>query len=130
VLRAGLGGFAALLVGGWLLVQYVNVHLMSLIAPAILGLAAAWAASAAAGRRSGVSRVAVVTVAALSAVLGTALAVRLWGRPLTPVSPWRQVGPPYATAVLGALAWPALFGPVRRRDRESPLPTAGPDPET
>lgn len=111
--RAGLAALAVAVVGGWVVTQHVNVHLMSLIAPALLGLAVCWAATASAGARSTRQRRLVLLVAALGAVAGTALGFRLFGRPLTPLHPVHQVGPPYLTALAGVLAWPLLAGPSR-----------------
>lgn len=120
--RGGLAALVVALAGGWVVTQHVNVHLMSLIAPALLGLAVCWAATAAAGARSAADRRIVLLVAAVAAVLGTALGFRLFGRPLTPLHPLHQVGLPYLTALAGVVAWPLLAGPPRRR----PDPVAQP----
>jgi len=108
--RSGLAALATAVVGGWVVTQHVNVHLMSLIAPALLGLATCWAATAAGGARSAPQRRVVLLAAAVGAIAGTALGFRLFGRPLTPLHPWHQVGPPYLTALAGVLAWPLLAG--------------------
>ena len=118
--RAGLAALAVAVAGGWVVTQHVNVHLMSLIAPALLGLAVCWAATAAAGARSGSQRLLVLLVAAAGALAGTALGFRLFGRPITPVHPVHQVGPPYLTALAGVLGWPLLAGPSRSADRDGP----------
>ena len=112
LVRAGLAGFAAALAGGWVATQHVGVHLMSTFAPALVGLATSWACLAAAGSGGTNRRRAVVAVAAVEALLGTALAYRLF--PLSPLHPLDQVGPPYVAALGGVLAWPLLFGPPRR----------------
>ena len=119
-MRSGLAALATAVVGGWVVTQHVNVHLMSLIAPALLGLAVCWAATAAGGARSAVQRRLVLLVAVAGAVAGTALGFRLFGRPLTPWHPLHQVGPPYLTALAGVLAWPLLAG---RPTPTQPTPT-------
>jgi hypothetical protein len=124
--RAGIAGIAVALAGGWVVTQHVNVHLMSLIAPALLGLAAGWATSAAAGARTAADHRIVLLIAALAALLGTALGFRLFGRPLTPLRPWHQVGLPYLTALAGVLAWPVLAGPPRSPGRTETAQTAQP----
>jgi hypothetical protein len=106
--RAGLAGIASAWAGGWVATQHVGVHVMSILAPGLVGLAASWATSAAAGARPTAQRRAVLAVAAVSALLGTALAYRLF--PLSPLHPLDQVGPPYLAALGGVLAWPLLFG--------------------
>jgi hypothetical protein len=127
--RAGLAALAVAVAGGWVAQQYVNVHLMSLIAPALLGLAACWAATAAAGPRSAGQRPLVLLIAAAGAVLGTALGFHLFGRPVTPLHPARQVGLPYLTALAGVLAWPLLAGPPRSDRRRGAEPAPGPSGE-
>jgi hypothetical protein len=123
LVRAGLAGLAVAVAGGWVLTQHVNVHLMSLIAPALLGLAVCWAATAAAGVQTVAQRRIVLGIAAVAALLGTALGFRLFGRPVTPVHPWHQVGPPYLTALLGVVAWPLIAGnPARSRERSTTQP--------
>jgi hypothetical protein len=114
VTRAGLAGLAAALAGGWVATQHVGVHLMSLFAPGLVGLAASWATAAASAARDVRQRRAVLAVAAVAALLGTALAYRLF--PLSPLHPVDQVGPPYLAALGGVLAWPLIFGstPSRR----------------
>lgn len=115
LVRAGLASYAVGVPVAWTGTEYINVRLMSLIVPGLVGLAGCWAAFAAAGvRRPGDLR-AVPVIAAVGAVLATALGVRLFGTPLTPVSPLYQVGPPYLVALVGVAAWPVLFGPPRRR---------------
>src|SRR5207253_10000487 len=80
----------------------------------LLGLAVCWAATASAGARSPGQRRLVLVIAAAGALLGTALGFRLFGRPLTPLHPGHQVGPPYLTALAGVLAWPLVAGSPRR----------------
>jgi hypothetical protein len=128
VVRAGLAGIAAAVVGGWIVTQHVNVHYMSLIAPGLLGLAASWAAAAAGDAQDARQGRAVLGVAAVAALLGTALGFRLFGRPITPVHPLHQVGPPYLGALVGVIAWPLLFGaPSRSRGKAQPAAGSGSD---
>src|SRR4051794_6945988 len=128
--RAGLAALAVAIAGGWVVTQHVNVHVMSLIAPALLGLAASWAATTAAGAGSSADRRMVLLIAAVAALVGTALGIRLFGRPLTPVRPLDSVGPPYLTALAGVLAWPLLAGPSRTDHRPRPEPTGEAQPST
>lgn len=123
LIRAGLAGVAAALVGGWVATQHVGVHLMSTFAPLLVGLAASWVTAAASGARTTRERRAVLGVAAVAAVLGTALAYRLF--PLSPLHPLDQVGPPYLAALAGVIAWPLLFGPARPAGRRSAQPGDG-----
>jgi hypothetical protein len=125
--RAGLAALAVAVSGGWVVVQHVNVHLMSLIAPALLGLGVCWAATAAAGARSAGQRRLVFLISALGALAGTALGFRLFGRPMTPWHPLHQVGPPYLTALAGVVAWPLIAGPSRPR-RSASDPAMEPQP--
>jgi hypothetical protein len=113
LVRAGLAGYATAAVGGWIATQYVGVHVMSLLVPAVVGLAVAASASAACGRPSDAIRRAVTLVAAAAALLGVGLGFRLF--PISPVESAALVAAPYACALAGVLAWPILFGPVRRR---------------
>jgi hypothetical protein len=114
LVRAGLAALAVSYPTGWVAQQYVNVHLMSLAWPLVLGLAASWAASTAAGRRDRAARPLVLVAAAVGAVLGTALGFRLFDTPVTPVHPWDEVWGPYVAGLAGVLAWPLLFGAPRR----------------
>jgi hypothetical protein len=126
--RSGLAALATAVVGGWVVTQHVNVHLMSLIAPALLGLAVCWAATAAGGARSAGQRRLVLLLAAGGAIAGTALGFRLFGRPLTPLHPLHQVGPPYLTALAGVLGWPLLAGqqaPARGPTQPTPPQPTG-----
>jgi hypothetical protein len=114
VVRAGLAAMATLLVGGWIATEHVNVHITSLVAPALLGLAASGAAAGASGaQQAGQGRL-VLLVATVAALLGTALGFRLFGEPVTPVHPWHQVWLPYVAALGGVAAWPLLFGAAGR----------------
>src|SRR4051812_21989860 len=115
--RAGLAGIAVALVGGWIATQYVGVHLMSLVAPAVVGLAASWAVGAAARRQT--SRLLVLALAAVAAVLGTALGFRLTPGGQSPLHPAGEVGAPYLAALVGVVAWPLLLEPRRGGKRES-----------
>lgn len=110
--RAALAALAVSFVGAWVAAQYVDTQYFAVIAPALVGLGCAWAASAA-GR--GLPSRLVLVVAAATAVLGTALSDRLVPGGQNLFLPASHRLPPYLAAVLGALAWPVLFGPPRRR---------------
>ena len=127
VVRAGLAGIAAALFDGWVETQYVRVHLMSLVAPLVGGLAASWACTTAAGRLGWRLRWTVLGIAAVAAVGGAALAFRVnSGGGLSPVQPVGRVGPPYLAAVLGVVLWPLVFGGPRGQ----PPDEAGEDPDS
>jgi hypothetical protein len=116
LVRAGLAGIAVALLGGWVTTQYVGVHLMSLLAPLLVGMAASWATSAAAGRPGPPLRHLVVGEAVTVAVLGVALGFALTPGGKSPLHPAGQVVPPYLAAALGVLVWPLLFAtPTHRR---------------
>lgn len=113
LVRAGLAGLAVAYVGGWIGTQYVRNKGFSLIAPALVGIAIAWAVAAVAGRSP---RRVVSLAAAVASVLSAALAFRVYAAGgLSPLHPAGRVLPPYAAAVAGVLAWPLLFGPTGRR---------------
>jgi len=118
LVRAGLAAMAVALIGGWIGTQYARNRGFSLIAPALVGMAAAWAAGAASGAaatRSTEDRRLVSVIAAVAAVLSAALAFRVYAA--GGLSPWHPAGrvvPPYVAAVVGVLAWPLLFGPPKR----------------
>lgn len=118
LVRAGLAGVAVALVGGWVATEYVGVHVMSLVAPGLVGLAASAATSVAARSAEGRGGFAIaLTVAAAAALLGTALGFRLTIGGSSPLHPAGQVGPPYLAALGGVLAWPLLFGCPGRPSR-------------
>lgn len=118
LVRAGLAGVAVALVGGWVATEYVGVHVMSLVAPALVGLAASAATSVAVRRAEGRAGLAIaLLVAAAAAVLGTALGFRLTIGGSSPLHPVGQVGPPYLAALGGVAAWPLLFGAPGRSSR-------------
>src|SRR5947209_13146657 len=75
------GALAALTVGylgAWVAAQYVDTQYFALIVPALIGLACAWAASAAAGPTSaGRPPRVLVLIGAAAGVLATALSDRL-----------------------------------------------------
>jgi hypothetical protein len=111
--RAGLAALAIAFVGGWIGTQYVRNRGFSLIAPALVGVAIAWASAAAAGTAP---RRVTSLLAVAAAVLSAALAFRVYAAGgLSPLHPAGRALPPYAAAVAGVLAWPLLFGPPRRR---------------
>jgi hypothetical protein len=112
LVRASVAAFAVSFAGAWVAAQYVDTQYFALVAPALVGVGCAWAATAAGG--PALTR-ACVAIAAVAAVLGTALSDRLvpGGQNLfLPASPRL---PPYLAAVIGALVWPVLFGPPRQR---------------
>lgn len=116
VVRAGLAGLAAALFDGWVETQYVRVHLMSLIAPGVGGLAAAWACTAAVGRYGRRLRWLVLGSAAVAALLGAALAFRVnSGGGLSPTHPLGRVGPPYLASLAGIALWQLVFAAPRRQ---------------
>ena len=112
-IRAGLAGLAVSYVGGWIATQYVRVHLMSSLAPAVVGLAASWAVSRAGGRL----RPPALTwaAAALSALLGTALGFVLTPGGQNPLRDWGLVGGPYLAALVGVAFGPLVFGANSRK---------------
>jgi hypothetical protein len=111
--RAGLAGYLAALVGGVIATQYVDVHVFSLVAPFLVGLAVAWSATAARGRGPAVDPP-IMAIAAVLAVIGAALGFRLVTGGQDPAGSFGEVGPPYVFAVLGTLVWPLLFGTPSR----------------
>ncbi|HEU5034662.1 MAG TPA: hypothetical protein VFT62_07900 [Mycobacteriales bacterium] len=124
--RAGLAGIVVALAGGWVATQYVGVHVMSLVAPALIGLAAGAATAAVTGRPRppATPGIVVLAIALGAAVLGTALGFRLTIGGGSPLHPAGDVGPPYLAALGGVLAWPVLFGPPRK-SRRADQPDAG-----
>src|SRR3954454_24992167 len=114
LVRAGLAAMAVALVGGWIGTQYARNRGFSLIAPALVGMGAAWA-TAAATEGGNAGRRVVTGIAAVGALLSAALAFRVYAA--GGLSPWHPAGrvlPPYVAAVVGVLAWPVLFGPPKR----------------
>jgi hypothetical protein len=87
-------------VGGAITTQYVGVHVFSLLVPGLLGLAAGWV-TAAAGRTGSVAS----ALAVVSALLATALGLRLQPGGASLVHPVGDVVPPYLCAIGGALGW-------------------------
>jgi hypothetical protein len=108
MVRAGLVGLAVAYLGGWIGTQYVRVHLMSLAAPALIGLAAAWGIPLAA-RRLG-SPALLWALAVLAALLGTALGFALTPGGQNPLRQWDVVGGPYLAALAGVAAGPLVLG--------------------
>ena len=112
MLRAALAALAVGYVGAWVAAQYVDTQWFGLIAPALVGLACAGAASWAGRRpRTGVA----LGVAAVTGILATALSDRLVPGGQNLFLPVSHRLPPYLAAVLGALAWPVLFPPPKPR---------------
>jgi hypothetical protein len=113
--RAGLGGLWVALIGGWIATQYVEDHIFSLVVPALVGVAVAWAANLALGRHRGAARAASTAMAIIAALLGTGLGFRLVpGDAQSVFHPLDVVGAPYLCAVLGAAAWQLLTAVVPR----------------
>jgi hypothetical protein len=108
---------AAAYVGGWIAAQYVDTQYFAVLAPGLVGLACGWAASAAAGTSRARWR---SVLAIVGGLLATALSDRLVPGGQNLFLPPGHRLPPYVGAVVGALAWPLLFGPPRpaRRERE------------
>jgi hypothetical protein len=106
VVRAGLAGAVIAVVGGVITTQYVGVHVFSLLVPGLLGLAAGWVTAAAARTGSVAAAIAVVT-----AVLGTALGLRLQPGGASLVHPVADVLPPYLCAIGGALVGQLIAAP-------------------
>src|SRR3954469_19185257 len=91
LVRAGLAALAVALVGGWIGTQYARNRGFSLIAPALVGMAAAWAAAAASEGGPADRRV-VSLIAAAAAVLSAALAFRVYAAGgLSPLHPAGRV---------------------------------------
>ena len=111
LVRAALACFGVAFAGGWVAAQYVDTQWFALVAPALVGLACAGAATSA----SGPPRMrASLVVAAAMAVLATGLSDRLVPGGQNLFLPASHRLPPYLAAVLGALAWPLLFPPPKR----------------
>src|SRR3954464_2630937 len=116
LLRAALATLGIGFVGAWVAAQYVDTQYFAVVVPALIGLACAWAATAAAGMASAARppRVLIV-IAAVTAVLATALSDRLVPGGQNLFAPAGHPLPPYLAAIIGALAWPVLFGPPKKR---------------
>jgi hypothetical protein len=110
MVRAGLAAFAVSIAGAWLAAQYVDTQYFAVVAPALVGLGCGWAATSLAGpaltRRA-------TALAAAAAVVATGLSDRLVPGGQNLFLPASHRLPPYLAAVVGALAWPLLFGPPR-----------------
>ena len=115
LVRAGLAGLVVAYLGGWVATQYVRVHLMSLAAPAVVGLAAAWAVPRAARALS--PRAATWVIAAVAALVGTALGFALTPGGQNPLSQPGVVTGPYLAALLGVGAGPLVLGGSPERSR-------------
>jgi len=116
MLRAALAGLGIGYVGAWAAAQYVDTQFCAVVVPALIGLACAWAATAAAGMASAARPPRMLMViAAVTAVLATALSDRLVPGGQNLFVPAGHRLPPYLAAVIGALAWPVLFGPPKNR---------------
>ena len=110
-MRSALASLAIAFAGGWVAAQYVDTQWFALIAPALVGLSCAAVAVSAAGP----PRVrAVLVLAGMAAVLGTALSDRLVPGGQNLFLPVSHRLPPYLAALIGTAAWPVLFPPPRR----------------
>lgn len=117
VVRASAAALATAYVGGWIAAQYVDTQYFAVLAPGLVALACGWAASAATGGSRG-ARTSAVAVAA--GLLATGLSDRLVPGGQNLFLPPGHRLPPYIAAVVGALAWPVLFGPPRGRREQGP----------
>ena len=117
LVRAALAAFGAALVGAWIAAQYVDTQYFSVVAPGLVALGCVWAASAAASTARTSRTVAMGIVAGL---LATGLSDRLVPGGQNLFLPPGHRLPPYLAAVIGALAWPILFGPPRPRTGDQP----------
>jgi len=115
--RAALAALATAFVGGWIAAQYVDTQYFAVVAPGLVALACAWAAAAAA---PGVPVRRPVAIAIVAGLLATGLSDRLVPGGQNLFLPAGHRIPPYLTAVVGALAWPVLFGPPRPRPKTQP----------
>lgn len=105
VTLAVLAGALVALLGGVISSEYVGAAGFELAAPALTGIAVGMAATSAARTRgSGPLDWPLRGVAAVLAVLGTALSFRLVPGGESPFTPVSAVGPPYLAAAAGALA--------------------------
>jgi hypothetical protein len=112
--RAGLATVPVAILGGFIAQEYVEVHIFSWLTPALIGLAASWAASAAVARTA-VRWFVPVFAAVAAGLLGTALGLRLYPNgPNVVLHPFSLVGWPYFGAVVGAVLWPLVVGGPRR----------------
>lgn len=120
-MRAGLGCYPVILVGGWIATQYWHDRFFSWAVPALVGLACAAAAVTASGAvREG------VLCAVPAAVLAVAFSYSLVPGGAGLVTPPGQTLPPYLAAAAGALAWPALFGGARSPTDDRSVSAAAP----
>ena len=116
MLRAALAALGIGYVGAWVAAQYVDTQYFAVVVPALIGLACAWAATAAAGMATAARPPRMLMViAAVTAVLATALSDRLVPGGQNLFAPAGHRLPPYLAAIIGALAWPVLFGPPKKR---------------
>lgn len=114
VVRAALAALAIGYVGGWIAAEYVDTRYFATVAPGLVGLACAWAATAAA---SGLPIRLPLGIASLVALVATGLADRLvpGGQNLF-LPPGHRV-PPYVAAIVGVLAFRVLFAQPPRATR-------------
>lgn len=122
-MRAALAALGIGFVGAWVAAQYVDTQYFGVIVPGLVGLACAWASTAAAGGGpAGVAKRPLLGLAAVMAVLATGLSDRLVPGGQNLFSPPGHRLPPYLAAVVGALLWPVLFGPPKKaRGEDQPV---------
>lgn len=113
VVRAALGASGLAFPSGWVLAEYVGSPVFQYLAPVVVGVACAAAATGASGDPAGRARTVMRAVAVLYAVLGTALGFVLDGT-YGVLSARADVLVPYLAAAGGAWLWSA---PPRRRRR-------------
>lgn len=113
-LRAGLAALAVAFVGGWIAAQYVDTQWFATVAPGLVGLGCAWAASSAAPAAPALLP---AGVGAAAGVLATGLSDRLVPGGQNLFLPPGHRLPPYAAAIVGAVLWRVLFGPPRPSSR-------------
>jgi len=112
--RCALAGLAVAFVGGWIAAQYVDTQYFATVAPGLVGLAAAWATSAAAPRLP--PRL-TLSVAVAAGLIGTALSDRLVPGGQNLFAPPGHRLPPYAAVIIGVAAWRLLFAQPARGTR-------------
>jgi hypothetical protein len=98
---------------------------MSSAAPAVVGVAAAWAVPRAARRLT--APVVVWALAVSAALLGTALGFALTPGGQNPLHQWGVVGGAYLAALVGVAAEPLLLGGPRPRSGQPPGDGVGED---
>jgi hypothetical protein len=115
-MRAAVAALGVGYLGAWVAAQYVDTQYFAVIVPGLIGLACTWAASACGGKTpAGRPPRVVIGIGALAGVLATALSDRLVPGGQNLFVPAGHRLPPYLAAIIGAFAWPVLFGPPKPR---------------